>query len=615
MNQIIGKTKTVKELLKDVKYSIDYYQREYKWEEKHICELIDDLSERFLNNFQEGDLVSKSKEYGHYFLGSIILTQKGNETYIVDGQQRLTSLTLLLIYLGHLLKSADQHVPIDSLILSDSFGEMTFNLQVEDRLDVMQTLFKCGAVESTVVAETDINMVERYKDIERSLPEEIKTSGLPHFCYWLMEKVHLVEITTQSDDDAYTVFETMNDRGLPLTPSEMLKGYLLAQIDEPEQRIEGDKLWKSCTARLNSAGKQVEPDFFKAWIRSQYANTIRETKKDAESKDFERIGSEYHRWIRDHSKKIGLEQSGDFFQFIQHNLGFYSNHYLNLIEASVSLIDGLEWVRYNADQGFTLQYMLMLSPVHVDDDQLTVKLKFALVSQFLDIFLTRRLWNYRSTTYAAMRRRIFTLAKTIRHTTIGQLSEKLIETLEQQETFDTEHYLRMHQQNRRSIHRILARITCYLEQVSNLESHYTQYLNDSVKDKYEVEHIWANHFQQHADEFSIEGDFQHYRNKIGGLLLLPKSFNASYGDSTYEEKLPHYTSQNILARSLNPQCYEYNPGFLNFVHSSNLPFTEHQEFKKKDIDARSELYRQIAKQIWNPDNLLNISDLKNRLSG
>jgi len=87
-------------------------------------------------------------------------------------------------------------------------------------------------------------------------------------------------------------------------------------------------------------------------------------------------------------------------------------------------------------------------------------------------------------------------------------------------------------------------------------------------------------------------------------LLLPKRANASYGSLPYEEKLPHYNSQNLLARSLHPQAYERNPGFLRFVGVSGLPFRAHQEFKLADLEERGELYCQLAERIWNPDDLL-----------
>jgi hypothetical protein len=93
------------------------------------------------------------------------------------------------------------------------------------------------------------------------------------------------------------------------------------------------------------------------------------------------------------------------------------------------------------------------------------------------------------------------------------------------------------------------------------------------------------------------------RNRIGGLLLLPKSFNASYGDLTYEEKLPHYFSQNLLARSLSPQCYENNPGFIRFVQSTGLPFRLLTSFKSAQMEERSSLYLKLAEHIWNPNRL------------
>ena len=87
----------------------------------------------------------------------------------------------------------------------------------------------------------------------------------------------------------------------------------------------------------------------------------------------------------------------------------------------------------------------------------------------------------------------------------------------------------LHQQNRYALHRILARLTDYVETQSGQPSRYLDYVSEG-KARYEVEHIWADHPERHTDEFAHPADFAEYRNRIGGLLLLPKSFNASYGD-------------------------------------------------------------------------------------
>ncbi|MCY3956575.1 MAG: DUF1524 domain-containing protein [Nitrospira sp.] len=62
--------------------------------------------------------------------------------------------------------------------------------------------------------------------------------------------------------------------------------------------------------------------------------------------------------------------------------------------------------------------------------------------------------------------------------------------------------------------------------------------------------------ERHCDEFDHPMDFSDYRNRIGGLLLLPKSFNASYGDMPYSDKYKHYYGQNLLAQSLHEKAYE-----------------------------------------------------------
>jgi hypothetical protein len=199
---------------------------------------------------------------------------------------------------------------------------------------------------------------------------------------------------------------------------------------------------------------------------------------------------------------------------------------------------------------------------------------------------------------------MFVVMRDIRGLAPEALAHKLHDFLgKETETFDSNDRLRMHQQNRYPLHRILARLTDYVETQSGQPSRYLDYVSEG-KTRYEVEHIWSDHPDRHTAEFSHPADFAEHRNRIGGLLLLPKSFNASYGALPYADKLPHYNTQNLLARSLHPQCYDHNPGFLHFKEHSGLPFVPHPEFNKADLETRSQLYREIAEHIWNPADLL-----------
>ena len=88
---------------------------------------------------------------------------------------------------------------------------------------------------------------------------------------------------------------------------------------------------------------------------------------------------------------------------------------------------------------------------------------------------------------------------------------------------------------------------------------------------------------------------------MGGLVLLPKDFNASYDDKPYEEKLEHYNAQNILVRSLHPLAYENNPSFRRLIDEKGLSFTHYPDgYPPAEIEERQQLYRQLCQLIWDP---------------
>jgi hypothetical protein len=601
--EIDGKGRTIRELLAGHKYSIDYYQREYKWQHKQIAELIDDLSNKFLESHEEGDERSAVAEYGHYFLGSIIVSDKDGQKFIIDGQQRLTTLTLLLIFLQHQLADADQRAQIADLIFSQRFGKRSFNLDILERTPCMEALYAGEEFSEVDIPESVANILARYADVQEQFPEKLSGPALPYFVDWLIENVHLIEITAYSDGDAYTIFETMNDRGLSLTPADMMKGYLLANIADGDRRTRASHVWKERVQALVERGKDEDADGIKSWLRSQYADSIRERKSGAEPQDFDLIGTEFHRWVRDHEGRLGLATSLDFARFIERDFAFYSCWYERLRNAGTVLTSGLESVHFNAQHNFTLQYPVLLAPLTVNEDEDTALRKLRVVAAWLDILIHRRIWNGRSIDYSTVQYAMFLAMRDIRGKNVSELAGLLRERLDaESETFTSNDRFRMHGMNGRHIHRLLARMTDYVETRSGMASHYAEYAQRGKKG-YEIEHIWADHAERHSTEFAHPSEFAEYRNRIGGLLLLPKSFNASYGDLPYSEKREHYLSQNLLARSLHERAYDHNPGFRRFIQDSALPFRACAEFRRADLDTRQALYRELAECIWNPERL------------
>lgn len=603
MKEILGKAKTVRELLGGAKYSIDYYQREYRWQPKQITELVGDLAAKFLESHDADDERNAVKHYGHYFLGAIVISDRDGQQFIIDGQQRLTSLTLLLIYLHRQISSEDDKRQLAELIFSQKYGKRSFNLDVPDRTSCMEALYTGQAFDASDQSESVANILARFEDIEEQFPDEAKGAALPYFADWLIENVHLVEITAYSDEDAYTIFETMNDRGLSLTPTDMLKGYLLANISDADVRNLASKVWRDRVAECQLLGKEEDADAIKAWLRSQHARKIRERKRDARPEDFDLIGTEFHRWIRDQEVLLGLARSADFARFIERDFKFYTGQYLRARRAGAELVPGLEPIHFNAQHKFTLQFPVLLAPLLPEDPEGELLRKLRIVATFLDILITRRLWNWRSIDYSTLQYAMFTVIRDIRGKASAEVAAILGQRLaDDQETFARNDRFALHGMNGRVIHRLLARMTDYIETGSGLASHYAEYMAQGKK-RYEIEHVWANHPERHQDEFAHPSDFAAARNRIGGLLLLPKSFNASYGDLPYEEKLPHYFGQNLLARSLHPKCYENNPGFLRFVQETGLPFKPMANFRSAELEERSQLYLKLAEHIWNPNRL------------
>lgn len=605
MKEIRGDAKNIRTLLGGQRFAIDYYQREYRWETKQVTELLDDLCGTFLDNFNEDDDRSAVEKYGRYFLGSVIISDRDGQKYIIDGQQRMTTLTLLLIFIYHLVNET-QKTQLAELIFTTKFGKKSFNLDVEERNSCMKAIFDGENIIETNQIESVDNIIGRYQDIEDNFPsEDIAINALPYFADWLIENVYLVEITAYSDNDAYTIFETMNDRGLSLTPTEMLKGYLLANISDIDARNSASKSWTSRVNGLRAIGKEEDADAIKSWLRSQYAETIRDRNRGAVPKDFDLITSEFHRWVRENEDVIGLNRSEDYARLINRNFEFYARWYEEIRNATRELKPGYEKIYYNAQLNFTLQYPVLLAPLRIEDSDDTIMEKLEIVSSYIDIILARRIWNFKSISYSNMQYNMYILIiLKIRNKSIEELREFLIEQLEVEENvFSSQSRFHLHGQNGRYIHWLLARMTDYVEVESGNASRYVEFSQRSGRNAYQIEHIWANHFDRHTDEFNHEADFQEYRNRVGGLLLLPRNFNASFGDMEYSERREHYFGQNLLAASLHENCYSRNPGFIRFIENTRLPFKHHEEFKKIDLDERQQLYLALAEKVWDPERL------------
>ena len=587
-------------------FAIDFYQREYAWKERNVQELIDDLSSKFLESYDPGHEPDQIGDYGHYFLGPIVISHKRGERFVVDGQQRLTTLTLLFIYLHHQLVDPGERAEVLSLVHSTRRRRKRFNLDVPERAQAMSALLKNELPDAEGLEESAKNIVARYSELSEHFPGELVDDALAFFVFWLMDNVHIVEIEAYSDEDAYTIFETMNDRGLSLSLPEMLKGYVLANIRKEEDQREVNAVWKKQVQALKDLGPDEEVDFFKNWLRGRHANTFQGKGGGEQKKDYERIGSEFHRWVRDHRGELNLTDSERFKAWVQQDLAFYSRQTLLIRGAAGQLTPGLESIRYNEERSFTQQTQLLLAPLVPTDTTHTILIKLRLVSDYVDIWLARRAWNYRTTAQRSTKGEIFQLTRSIRGLEIPELSELLKERLAAQtERFVGTPDFRLTKQNYRQVRHILARLTLWLDEQCGLPAHFDDLVSRGKGRAFEIEHIWANQYERFRGHFEHPADFEIERNRLGGLLLLQRGLNQSLGDATYEDKRDSYVSkgQNLLARSLHPFSYTNNPAFRQVLERTGLAFRHHERFGPEDQANRQLLYLRIAEWVWNPSRL------------
>lgn len=604
MKKIEGSPKNLKQLLQNTKYSIHYYQREYMWQRKHIEELIDDLTSEFLDYYVPGDDRKDVQDYGAYFMGSIVLA--GRENAIIDGQQRFSSLTLLLMYLNNRLRSLGQNYSmIEQMIFSEAYGTKSFNINVEDRADCMNAIFNDQPFDTTNVGESVKNLYGRYTDIIDVFPnDDITDNMLLHFCDWLAEKVFFIEIVATTEQDAHKVFVTMNDRGLSLTSTEMLKGYLLSEIKDDSKREKLNNIWKDKVLSLKKDDDKGDETFIKAWLRAQYAETIRETKAGAVNQDFDIIGGPFHKWVRDERDKLGLSTTDDFELFIM-KFSKFADVYRKIREAENTFAEETKYIYYNAQVNFTLQPQLLLAPICYEDTWPVIIEKMNLVARFIDLLITARVTNYRSVDYSTIKNYVFNVTKNIRRCSIDVLKARL-KAQSDNLAYDPAAALpelRLNSFTKKYIKNMLARITGYIEEQTGVASNYCNYMNTQTKNPFEIEHIITDHYEWFTSEYSDQEEFRRWRNSFGALLLLHKSINASLNDSKYDYKLSKYCSNegNIYTESLGDQAYQNNPKFKKFIADNGLGFKPYAQFGKAEITERIQLLVQLVNLVWNSE--------------
>ncbi|WRC30940.1 DUF262 and DUF1524 domain-containing protein [Helicobacter pylori] len=220
---------------------IPIYQRLYSWEKEQCKQLWDDIIK-----------IGGNDKMDRHFIGSILyvldgITHSDNALLIVDGQQRLTTITLLLTALRDHLNDEDeflekfscQKIESDYLINSDKDGDKKFRLILSE--SDKDTLLSLIDKDRRKPSEPSSKIVENFKLFEEWVSNTDKLETI----FKGLEKLMIVEVSLERKDDPQLIFESMNSKGIELTQTDLIRNYIVMETEIEKQKGFYNKYWRA----------------------------------------------------------------------------------------------------------------------------------------------------------------------------------------------------------------------------------------------------------------------------------------------------------------------------------------------------------------------------------
>jgi uncharacterized protein with ParB-like and HNH nuclease domain len=294
-------------------FEIPIFQRPLIWNRENFEQLVEDIKD------------SMGLKEGH-FLGSIILQHKGGNLYdLIDGQQRMASLTILLAVIRDIAKKTNLEESIQRYIYQreDHYKGLPEAMRVmpwEDLKDIFrQYVYTKGGTQKFLedfwrgripYKDLDDPIYHLYEAID-TFTKKLYEVDLEEFVKHLLRNVYVVCIETRSITTAYRIFNVLNTRGLPLAPSDLLKSENLGVIKDEEERRRCAEIWRSMESELG---------------REELANVISHIRM-IKKKEKAKLGiyEEYQELFR----RGVLERGAVFFKYVKEIADIYDEKVLN----------------------------------------------------------------------------------------------------------------------------------------------------------------------------------------------------------------------------------------------------------------------------------------------
>jgi hypothetical protein len=595
-------------------YSIDFYQRDYKWTTEPVVRLLDDIFYQFDEAYEKHSALEPNREninarYPWYYLNTYVTNTVGGRVFVVDGQQRLTTLTLILLKLYSTAKASASKTRgwIERKIAGYSGTEHEFWMNHVRHKHVLEALME-GRETWQIDRSSGItaaNMLDNYRVISDTLDARLTTEHrFDTFVHYFLYRLVLINLSVDTTH-VPMVFEVINDRGVRLKPYEILKGKLLGQIDKIELDAgQFNELWENHVQKINDHSEDEIDTFFRYWLKAKFSDT---------RKGGQRFDGDYHREMfkSDLNEKLRLDHNtSEVKAFLRGAFRYYTELYARVLTAEASASEAYPAVFFNSLNEQDTQLMLILSACRVDDPDEAAKIDAVSTSLDRMFALLQLQGAYDSNDFGD---RLFKISAEIREQDpveiprifekhlIDALSERRAATVEQSFNYAFFRTMSIDRLNTRFIRYFFGRVEQLLARGMNQNMRHG--LKDlvtlrGVKNGFHVEHILSYNDGNRALFDGDEERFEVERNRLGAVLLLKGKDNLSSGNESYADKLRSYAGTLLWNETLCPDCYKSNIDFTRFSAANLLGFRALSRFGPEEVEERHKLLYDLCELIW-----------------
>lgn len=567
-------------------YVVRAYQREYVWEEKEVLELLMDVHQPFIEN--------KSGTDWEYFIGSIIVCKSQDLYELIDGQQRMTTAYLVLCAFRDFikqLKPTESLVKLQGLITSyflDRDGDERFKDRIELQYDEdsRQILEKIARNEClNEISEN--NSVRRLKNTYQiSLKffkdefgeDESAIQEVKQFYARFLKNIKLVRVETQSRSHALKVFETINNRGVGLDATDLLKNLMFMNVDNKDfERLKNK--WKKMLQILFDA-KEKPIRFLRYFIISQY--------------DSERIREDgIYEWFDKNRDKCKYADKP--FEFIELLLKS-AEAFANFKKGNDTSGKQNRYLRNISYLSTSQHFVLLLAAKNLSVDMFTYICKE--IENFMFVYIITR------TRSSKLENLFVEWASQLRKITKKEELDEFIQEIQLEKQKLADNFVQAFQKldessvQKKVLQYILAKLTQSVDEVAygNEEAQSHIYLKNYINKNVDIEHILPKSYEKLKLSFDQPDDIQNYVKRLGNLLLVEKAINTSIKNKPFELKKDAYCkSKFLLTRSI---IESINIGRNTSIDRAVKNLMRFEKWDSKSIENRQYMLTELAKKVW-----------------